>query len=737
MNIAREIAEIALMKTNGGVFEVYAQHFFSALLGAQYLPLGGMHDGGADGIILQHVSQTAAQGTHFFQVSIEKDARSKIRRTIKSLRKSGRTVERLTYATTQSVPMLDRVEADLLNEIGVHISIRDREYFISHANDGPVLQSTFWEYLGQYVENLGRPGAAPLPTQSRFMSDPTIFVFLRQESDREEDGTFADSVTDALALWALQGTDPDQGILMSTPDIRQKILQTVPSVDHLVTTERVSQRLRFLASKDGTGRQVRWYRKGDLFALPFDTRQQLTTANAADEALRLRVGDHLSNRAQAFCIPGLSADRVGKAALVALQQTFESRGLQFAAFLEKGETATSLPELDEPVRLAVDQANPGPALRDDFFIATLATVRECLYKGGDDEREYLRRLAKTYAMLFVLRQDPKVVDYLHEMTSHFTLYVGADLIVRSLSERFLTAENQSASNLLSMARSAGATLILTEPTLEEVVTHLRAADREFMNHYSPVEASLPSEMYSDIPRIMIRAYFYNRGVAGKPQTWPGFIDHFCDYRSLHASSATEDLRKYLQSKYGMEYETRATLEDLVDSAEVSSLTEALLVDKRNNFDLARNDALIVHATYGKRSALGESTSATVFGYHTWWLTTETRVLNHTRSIVGRHGGARYMMRPDFLLNFFTLAPDMTRVRQTYQRLFPSTLGLELSRRMDSNTVSAILDELAEAENYDEARRLSVMAKCADLIKSDFRRRHLQTLDAPASDPRYL
>ncbi|QGF23776.1 hypothetical protein [Raineyella fluvialis] len=184
---------------------------------------------------------------------------------------------------------------------------------------------------------------------------------------------------------------------------------------------------------------------------------------------------------------------------------------------------------------------------------------------------------------------------------------------------------------------------------------------------------------------------------------------------------------YLLAKFGMEYESRTTLEKITDASQVQMLTEALLAEK-TKFELAENDAMMVHAVYGKRSANGEDSGATVFGHHTWWLTTETRVLSHTREVVADHAGARYMMRPDFLLNFFTLAPSMAQVRRTYQHLFPSTLGLELSRRMNSTVVRQILDELKEAENYDEARRLSVMSRSADRIKSDFRRRHIRSLN---------
>ena len=80
------------------------------------------------------------------------------------------------------------------------------------------------------------------------------------------------------------------------------------------------------------------------------------------------------------------------------------------------------------------------------------------------------------------------------------------------------------------------------------------------------------------------------------------------------------------------------------------------------------------------------------------------------------------MRPDFLLNYIALAPSMSEVRKTYRNVFPSALGLELSRRMSPDALHGLMKELAAAEKLDEPRRLVVMRTCSDRIKSDMNRR---------------
>ena len=166
----------------------------------------------------------------------------------------------------------------------------------------------------------------------------------------------------------------------------------------------------------------------------------------------------------------------------------------------------------------------------------------------------------------------------------------------------------------------------------------------------------------------------------------------------------------------------------IDPAALSQLTEALLGPK-GHYDLAANDALMVLSVYARRESAGERQSVTAFGHNTWWLTNETMVLRQTSELVRARGGAGYMMRRDFLLNFLALAPQLSEVRQTFKKVFPSALGVELSRRMKPDAIHRLMKELAGAEQFDEPRRLVVMATCADTIKTDLAKRFDRTLSS--------
>jgi hypothetical protein len=720
-----DVIDIALERIDGNDFEDFALQYFPALLGAEFSPLGGMHDGGADGFGGDRVYERTGRETHFIQASVQADVKAKMRSTYKRLKEFGRDVSSITLLTSRVVPTVDVVEDSLSEELGAMIRIRDGSYIRSHANDTSATVAAYEKYLLPETDFLRRIGTAGVLGPSQLVTDPTVFVFLRQEVDKLDGNVLlVDSISDALILWALEGTDPDADKLMT----KQKIEATVPSASAMIA-ERLDERLRSLSSKDYPGgRQIRWHRSEDAYVLPYDTRRDLASENASDEALRLRVLQSFTRRATHMYLEAdeTAVRRIAEVSLRSLQVAFEQEGLEFAHFVSHEDVA--VPQMRDAVRQAVQECGATGPESVRLAAACLAVARECFYHGTVDERDYLGRLARTYTLLFTLRNEPRLVEYFSRMSADFYLYVGSDMLVQALSERFLPVENQHARNTLQMAADAGATLVLTEPVVEEVLGNLRASDNEFRNQIEVVEHRLTRDMMREVPKILVRAYLYNRDAEAGPSNWPAFVEQFCSYSSLHEHKAETDLRRYLQASFRMEYLDRETLTNLADEDAVASLTRKLL-EVKANIELASNDALLVAAVYGHRLAGKETGEANEFGFRTWWLTNETSILRQTVELEARHDGARYIMRPDFLLNFFTFAPSAAQVRSTYANVFPSALGVQLSRRMDEASFHAIMRRVREAESLDDGRRLAVMAECADRLKSDFSRRYVIEMDS--------
>ena len=64
--VDHHLVEIALQRTDGISFEKFSQAFFGALTGAEFVPLGGVHDGGAEAFTEGVVSEAGHQ-SHVWQ----------------------------------------------------------------------------------------------------------------------------------------------------------------------------------------------------------------------------------------------------------------------------------------------------------------------------------------------------------------------------------------------------------------------------------------------------------------------------------------------------------------------------------------------------------------------------------------------------------------------------------------------------------------------------------------------
>jgi hypothetical protein len=737
--IHHELIQIALNRVEGHQFERFVNAFYPAIAGTSFIPLGGVKDGGADGC--EESIYEDDHGSTFYQASIEIDYRSKIRKTIRRLREFGRTPTTLVYVTSQSVKYVDKVERELTEELDITIKIRDAAYITAHINDGPQTRAAFGQHLRHLTDFLKSVGAPTLITPSRHVKGLAVYVFLAQELERHQgDVSLVNSIIDCLALWALEGTDPDAGLFRSRQEVVERIYAELPTLRALVEPH-LGHRLEALASKRYPGgRQVRWHQKEDLFCLPYETRRYIEDENRADEALRISVLNGFDERireASAGLIDDGNIRVAAEISLRALQLTFEREGLEFANFLEQAENSEYSGTITDAIAAALDERGISGVRRLPIGDAVFDVLRRVLYASRESERQYLAKLARTYTLLFTLNTEPRLIEYFQDMAGQFYLFVGSDVLVRALSEHYLASPDQMTRNTLLMAAQAGAKLVLTEPVLEEVVHHFRISDHEFHNFFEAVEQHVTFQMARNAPRIMLRAYLYARLNPDlgrrQPSNWSAFINQFCDYSGLHKVAAFNQVRQYLQMTFRLEFESTADLRTQVSGERVADLAERLRSAKSIQ-RLAENDALLALAVYGRRQARREEAKISEFGFETWWLTNETAILKHTGELVKENRDARYMMRPDFLLNFLTLAPSARQARAAFANVFPSLLGIKLARRMDEGAFHKIMQRVAEAESLDDARRAAKIASLSDRLKSDFRKQYATTFSnfAPAT-----
>ena len=719
--VDHSLIEIALARVTGRDFEKFVNAFLPAIVGIEYMPLGGVHDGGADAFVDAGLHEGKQPDT-FYQISIQENHKAKIRHTVEQLRNSGREPRSLVYVTAQTIRLIDKDEENLTRETGVFVRIRDAGWIVSNINHSNETIAAFSSFLKPHLAFLENIGATAPTADPRHLDSRTICVFLEQEVGRRSRSNLIDSISDSLILWSLEGTDPDKGVLAARADIIQRIEEVLPTAKDFISGV-LDDRLKLLSSKgNSTGREIRWYRNTDQYCLPYETRQLVEQENIEDEALKSHVLGEFEVCAQELS-EDISPRETARIAHRAIELTFENQGLELAAFLE--EKVGEYEELSISDR--VDTALQESGVAGTEAIATkqvaLMAIRRAFYESTQEQRRYFSKLSRTYSLLFMLRVDPKIVEYFQSMSSKLILFVGTDILIRALSERYLRKEDRMTCNMLRMLRDAGANLILAQPVVEEVHSHLENTDWEFQNDFMETEQYVSIDIARHSPKILIRAYFYSRlqplpGVDG-PRGWKSFISQVCDHEALHSPRGRDQVKKYLGERFSLKFMSNEDLEELVLDDEVQDLADRLEGTRVEKIRvLAENDAKMILSVYGKRRAIGEEHKANPYGYRTWWLTHETRVRKATGDLV-RERGSQYIMRPEFLLNFIALSPTKEEVRRAYEAVFPTVLGVKLSNRMREESFHDLMRKARDIMSVDDARARVMMGEFSDRLKGDF------------------
>ena len=736
-NIDPRLVTRALDEVDTYNFERFGQTFYGAMQDREFVPLGGMHDGGAEGfdseLAIEPDLFEEAETSSFLQVSKEATVRAKIRKTVRRLREYGRKPSVLTFLTSQVVADIDKEEKVLLAELSCKIRIRDAKFIEININASPSIQAAFSAFLEPSIEYLYKPGTSDVGARAGDYVDRTLAVFLRQEVENRRDKSgLLESVADSLILWALGDTDPDKGIFLKRHEVLEKIESTLPAAKQFIRGV-YNNRLELMIAKDAPGgRQIRWYRKDDKFCLPYETRLLIAAENAEDDILKIKVSCVLEDRLTDVAEDDVEPIRksVVAACHSTLERVFEHQGLEMAQFVCNGPRDDELyTDVNEILSKEVDKLYISAEEKGRVRRYCLLLLRGTFYKSSEAEREYLRKLSRTYILLLTLKNEPKIVEYFKSLATKFRLYVGTDIIIRALSEQYLSTENRTTANLLAILSEAGSELILTEKTVEEVATHLRAQILEFENHYHNVENRIPLDLVQYIDRIIIRAYFYSRltpaeGVVS-PKSWQAYISQYATYSDVRANRAQQELASYLVRKFKMTYESNYETLKGVDREELNALAERIHEMKKESGTakpegalLAHNDALHILRVFAKRIETNEQSPANPWGFCTWWLTQDGKVRRAGSTASATRSGARFMMRPEFLLAYISFMPELKEVRDSFERIFPTALGVRLSARLSNDVFDRVVTQASEISAYDDARAGAIITALTEKLKGD-------------------
>jgi hypothetical protein len=735
--LSDKLFDYLIKDLSGERFEALAKLLFAAEIGNEFVPLGGMHDGGADGFLNLDVAVGKKPGT-FFQFSVtDKDrAKAKILQTIAALIKAGRSPKHLIYTTNEYLPKQDVLSESAFDKYQVLLTVKDHERLRQLVNSDSGANKAFLHFFAADIAAIRHSAENLRGSVNQFVKDPTVFAFLDYElKERFAQDHLQDRILDSLIYWALRDTDPDAGKLMSREQIAEAINAVFPTAVSVLTSQ-IGTRLADLSKKvQGEAERIRHHKSQNLFCLPFEMRKQLAERALEEAKLQDDFLASLQQRLVTQARTSLSPEmkEIGTSLVFAsVHDYFVEQGLILAAYLEnKVESVTISDQIVERqvervLAIFPDTARVSPALIED----ALTVLRGVFYAPSAVETSYLGYLSRTSLLFMTLQKSPRMIEYFNQMAGNFRLLVGTDMLVKAMSEQQLEPERRQVENLLKACLAMGSKLVLTEPVLEEVFTHLHAVDLEYRNHYLPNEAYLSPAIASECDRILIRAYYHTR-FSGKRVAWETFLHQFLDVAALRLKSekGRAELRGLLVQRFGMEYLSGEELGSGVDQAEAEQLANKLAEARGagKNQVLSKNDALMVHAVYRQRRSHREQAIYDGFGYRTWWLTKETWVLNFTGSLVAREGGVPYIMRPEFILNFIALAPKAASVRKSFRDLLPTTVGLQLGQHLKPEVMHQLLSGTEEWASLTPERVSVIIGDRVNRLKHDRLKRYLSNV----------
>lgn len=712
-----QLISLAIDNISKTDFERWVQKVLATTEGINFAPTGGIHDGGQDGFI-----RTAdGQPKHFIQITKQEDTRTKVRKTVEDIKKK-REIDELTYVTSQMEQNRDLSEAKWGKEFGLRLRIHDRSWLLVRASLDKTLRDDLYGSVRGLLDELSR--ATSVKKQMASQDRLSIITYLEAQArslPASED--FQNICLDTVVYDTLQGTDSSKDIFKTLEELESKIKESHPRLFSKASVS-LEDRLEFLCSKTNFPR-IRKH-PGQRYALPYEVSNQFGEFNLSIQNLEDSFLACLSARIRTE-EPTLSGEVHGKILGVvrdSLHETFRLQAVNFSnSFSNTGDEA-NVEVFSIIAKLAGEIKIPESDIERAKEIAAAVFRRVC-YSSNEIEGRFLEALMKYYTLQFVMNGDAVVYEFFSEMARRLRVYLGSDIIVRCLSEVFVKEKSRGMTNALQRIQRAGVTLRITRRTLEEVFTHLHATYLTFRNDFEGWyrNGSLRELMQSD--RILIRAfgyaYFEPIGHTRQPRDWSDFLNQFGSAAWFAEPSRNiDDFGSFLVEKYDFEFVELEDVTSKIDGNLAQEIANEIYSSRdrgttSGHAKLALNDAQMALFINAERNELGERVTSDLYGYNTWWMTEETKIIHALRS---RSIPSNIVMHPQFLINHLILDRARTGQSETeYLGLAPTLFGLRITDRVPQATMKKFLDAVRDIDVSDEAAQRARIRAAANRLKS--------------------
>ncbi|MEW8523462.1 MAG: hypothetical protein AB2552_10470 [Candidatus Thiodiazotropha endolucinida] len=705
---SREVQDVLNLIDDGFLFERFGQGFLSARLGYRFLASGGIKDRGIDG--LEYASELEDNKKAIFQLSIDKNPEAKIKDTVEKLNTNNIEFSRLTYVTNIELKNKDELIDQYLDEHNIALRIFDGTWIADNANNSSATTNTIYIFVRDNLRRYQKPGEGVVVHD--YVKDPRLYVFLKQQiSKNDEIADLNNNLIDSLILYALRDTNPDDNSLLSSEEIADTVKSLVNFEIERIQSK-INKRLKSLTKKPN--RRVNHHTDIERYCLPYETRLEILTSNARDVALY----DAFHKEAIRIIKNNLDAESVHVRSVSnlldkTLEKVYYKQGLDFSDFLlNSGCDESFETSLSDTVNDVVDSASITGKNKQKVKNVLIVSIRDIIYHGSPESKEYLKSLSKTYLMLFLLKCEPRIVSYFQSMASQMSIFVCTSILVPALSEIYLEPQNQRYWSLLKAAKSRGVGLLVNDTIISELEFHIQRSLYIYEEEYDGNIDFYRDDVEELIDQILVRAYIY-AFKEGKTSSYRGFIENFI---TPDGGNTKQELIDFLHEEFGIDYINQSELDIELDSNEYQRLVEELTVAKKSE-EKAKTDANLILTIYALRKMRGEEKSS-LDGYKTWWLSSDT-VTHRTVSDIfkGKYPVSCYM-RPDFLYNYISFTPPIEAVKQVYKDTFPNLLGVQISNHIPRSISSSIRGLIKEHSDKLDGRVKAQIRSLIDDLKTN-------------------
>ena len=704
-------------------FEAWCQKVLEEDKKYRFEPTGGMHDGGQDGF----VRPVNGEINHYVQISKEKRTSEKIRRTLRRLLEN-RSVNCLTYITSQYEPNKDLLEAKLKSEFEIDVIIHDKRWLVVKTQLNDRIEDSLYEYSRDLVDEFYQVqnSRRRLDTSSRLSVVFYLEAHVKSLSGTED---FQKTCVDTLIYNALSGTDPDANKFMTPEEIEEFINGSYPNVIAKSGCT-IEERLTVLSSKTSDPR-IRNH-PNNKYALPNSVRDAFSDDNLRLKGIEDYFVGSLNHRLNQL-LPendNIPSSLIIECVQQSFLETYQTQAINFAAFLSNNieDNITDI-RVYEIIDKIVSNMGVDESLSKVVKDISSKIFRNICYSSNEDERAYLNLLFKFYTIKFVMDGDRSVNKYFSDVASNLRIYIGTDIVVRCLSEALVKEPSKGMTNSLKLLSSAGVRFRITRQTVEEVLSHIRHSTGVFRSEYESWYRAAKLEHVMNSDRILIRAFFYaylepNLHIRS-PGSWRDYLKHFGSpswfYRindQVKDQEYTDSFTAFLRDKYQLEF---CEIDDVISGIDghiSEKVTKAILQKRYSQTDgdriLARNDAHMALFINSERRIRGEHVSPDIYGFNTWWLTEETAVLRALKQCGQRND---VVMHPQFLMNYFILDPNF--IKQSLGKegeIMPTLFGLRITDRVSPDDMKDFLRAVGDIAGLDEAGQNARIREASNKLK---------------------